>query len=78
MEGSKSLHDRKKMKSRVSEPEYFESGMWSDDITFCTEECDRLSCPRNQKNIRDHSIPHSFSVGLPPDCPKVRGAKSPQ
>lgn len=29
------------------------------------------SCPRNSKNIRDKTIPHSFSVGRPSDCPKM-------
>lgn len=44
--------------------------MWTDDITFCLKkDCKRVKCPRNQANIRDHSIPHSFFVERPPDCP---------
>jgi len=44
--------------------------MWCDDITFCQKkECKRVKCQRNQANIRDHSIPHSFFVERPPDCP---------
>ena len=45
-------------------------GLWCDDITFCPEKCGWKDCPRNVLNIRDHSIPHSFSVGVPSDCPK--------
>ena len=45
-------------------------GLWCDDITFCQELCGWESCPRNQQNIRDRSVPHSFSVGIPEDCPK--------
>lgn len=45
-------------------------GFWCDDITFCQEQCDWTICPRNKRNIRDHSIPHSFSVETPTDCPK--------
>lgn len=45
-------------------------GMWCDDITFCQEECSWTNCPRNSKNIRDKTIPHSFSVEIPMDCPK--------
>ena len=45
-------------------------GTWCDDITFCQEQCDLLSCPRNQKNIWDKTVPHSFSVEIPDDCPK--------
>lgn len=46
-------------------------GLWCDDITFCPYECMDMDCPRNKKNIRDHSIPHSFCVGTPPDCPRL-------
>lgn len=46
------------------------TGLWCDDITFCQEECERMDCPRNQHNIRDRSIPHSFTIGIPSDCPK--------
>lgn len=45
-------------------------GMWCDDITFCQEECSWMNCPQNSKNIRDKTIPHSFSVEIPMDCPK--------
>lgn len=45
------------------------AAMWCDDITFCQEECENTGCPRNQKNILDRTIPHSFFVDLPPDCP---------
>jgi len=48
-------------------------GMWCDDITFCQEECSWMNCPRNSKNIRDKTIPHSFSVEIPMDCPKKVG-----
>lgn len=45
-------------------------GLWCDDITFCPiNKCKRKNCPRNQMNIRDHNIPHSFFVERPPDCP---------
>ena len=44
-------------------------GLWCDDITFCQENCERKSCPRNKLNIRDKTVPHSFSVGIPSDCP---------
>ena len=44
--------------------------MWSDDISFCLKaSCKRKTCPRNQINIRDRTIPHSFFVERPPDCP---------
>lgn len=45
-------------------------GLWCDDITFCLKKCGWLSCPRNERNIRDRRIPHSFFVGIPLDCPK--------
>ena len=45
-------------------------GLWCDDISFCPiEKCRRKTCPRNQMNIRDRTIPHSFFVERPPDCP---------
>ena len=44
--------------------------LWCDDITFCQEQCERNDCPRNQQNIRDKTVPHSFSVEIPEDCPK--------
>ena len=47
-------------------------GLWCDDITFCTERCGWKKCPRNCQNIRDRSVPHSFSVERPADCPKER------
>ena len=34
---------------------------FNEDITFCANECDNISCRRNQKNIKIHNIPHSFS-----------------
>lgn len=34
---------------------------FNEDITFCADECDNMECRRNQKNIRLHDIPHSFS-----------------
>ena len=49
--------------------------MWCDDITFCQEECERMDCPRNQHNIRDRRVPHSFSVEIPQDCPKKQEGK---
>ena len=48
-------------------------GLWNDDITFCQEDCDWEDCPRNSKNIRDRSIPHSYSIERPTDCPKGVG-----
>ena len=44
-----------------------------DDITFCTaKNCKRKSCLRNEINIRDRSIPHSFSDFWKGDmCPKA-------
>lgn len=47
-------------------------GLWCDDITFCQETCERMDCPRNKHHIRDRSVPHSFSVEIPQDCPKKR------
>ena len=44
--------------------------LWCDDITFCQEQCEWNDCPRNQQNIRDKTVPHSFSVEIPEDCPK--------
>ena len=46
-------------------------GLWCDDITFCQEDCEDMGCPRNKHNIRDRSIPHSYSVERPKDCPKL-------
>lgn len=46
------------------------AGLWCDDITFCNEVCDWMDCPRNYKNIRDKTIPHSYFVDIPDDCPK--------
>ena len=45
-------------------------GLWCDDITFCLKKCEWNECPRNQENIRDKTVPHSFCVGIPGDCPK--------
>ena len=47
------------------------SGLWCDDISFCQEECGWIDCPRNKRNIRDKTVPHSYFVDIPPDCPKV-------
>lgn len=45
----------------------------SDDITFCANECDIISCRRNQKNIKIHNIPHSFAyLEGTEDCPKIK------
>lgn len=45
--------------------------MWNDDITFCMDnKCEITKCPRNMKNIRDKSIPHSYFMDVPPDCLK--------
>lgn len=49
------------------------SGLWCDDITFCPKRCGWRSCPRNEQNIRDRLVPHSFSVEIPQDCPKKAG-----
>lgn len=46
-------------------------GLYCDDITFCYNDCDLIKCPRNSKNIRDTSIPHSYSMDMPADCPKA-------
>lgn len=45
-------------------------GLFCDDITFCPyQKCRDTDCPRCQLNIRDHSIPHSYSIETPSDCP---------
>lgn len=46
-------------------------GLFCDDITFCPERCGWKSCPRNRENIRDKAVPHSYSVEVPKDCPKL-------
>jgi len=52
-------------------------GLWCDDITFCPEKCGWRECPRNKVNIRDRTVPHSFSVEIPDDCPKhLKGGES--
>lgn len=44
--------------------------MLTDDISFCPYKgCRRKTCKRNHVNIRDKTIPHSFFVERPPDCP---------
>lgn len=53
-------------------------GLWCDDITFCQETCGWRSCPRNKQNVRDKTIPHSFSVEIPQDCPKKQETVKPQ
>ena len=53
----------------------FDSGMFCDDISFCPDDrCTNTACPRNQKNIRDHTIPHSYFMELPADCPLYKEA----
>ena len=42
---------------------------FNDDITFCPLNCDNMDCRRNSKNIQDRTIPHSYSIELPDDCP---------
>ena len=45
----------------------------SEDITFCTADCDNLKCGRNPKHIKLHEIPHSFAeIEGDRDVPKVR------
>jgi len=46
------------------------SGLWCDDISFCPARCGWIDCPRNSQNIRDKTIPHSYFVDIPDDCPK--------
>lgn len=41
-----------------------------DDISFCPKKCSRKNCFRNSINIRDKSVPHSYFVDTPPDCPR--------
>ena len=53
------------------------NSLWCDDITFCPLECERLDCQRNQKNIRDRTIPHSYSLEIPEDCLKIRESVKP-
>lgn len=44
--------------------------MMNNNIHFCQiEKCKRKTCSRNQINIQDKTIPHSFYVERPPDCP---------
>lgn len=54
----------------VGDREEFQERSFNDDITFCPMDCSMRSCPRNSKNIQDRTIPHSYSVELPEDCPK--------
>ena len=38
------------------------SSIWtSDDITFCTSDCDDMKCERNSKHIHHREIPHSYA-----------------
>ena len=53
------------MKNAINTP-----GLYCDDISFCPHKCNILKCPRNSINIRDRSVPHSYFVETPPDCPK--------
>ena len=46
--------------------------MFCDGISFCpNEKCTLKTCKRNQANIRDHTIPHSYFVDTPEDCPRI-------
>lgn len=47
-------------------------GLFCDDISFCPKRCGWTNCPRNSQNIRDKTIPHSYFVETPPDCPKLQ------
>lgn len=49
------------------------AALWCDDITFCPKSCDGTDCPRNMANIQDRTIPHSFSIEIPEDCPRQLG-----
>ena len=33
----------------------------SDDMTFCSAECDKTECYRHPSNIQDKTIPHSYA-----------------
>lgn len=50
-------------------------GLYCDDITFCWNRCERTDCPRNSCNIRDRSVPHSYTKETPSDCPKKDSSK---
>lgn len=42
----------------------------AEDITFCPAElCANVKCYRNKANIRDKTMPHSFYVAIPKECP---------
>lgn len=42
----------------------------SDDITFCADNCKNKKCFRNPVNIKDRTIPHSYSYLKDTDyCP---------
>lgn len=44
-----------------------------DDVTFCPDSnCTMTACYRNQANIRDRTIPHSYYVEVPEDCMKKK------
>lgn len=47
------------------------NGLWCDDITFCPMKCEWHDCPRNQLNIRDRTVPHSYFLTIPDDCPHM-------
>ena len=50
--------------------------MASEDITFCANRyCQVKSCPRNMKNIRIFSIPHSYAMFRECEKWKENGAK---
>lgn len=49
---------------------------FSQDITFCMNKCDKTDCNRNQFNIIEPNIPHSFShFRNTPICPYFKSAK---
>ena len=42
----------------------------TDDTIYCQrKDCRRKTCKRNQMHIKDKTVPHSFYVERPPDCP---------
>ena len=36
-------------------------GYMMDDITFCMDDCGVVRCERHPSNIKDRTIPHSYS-----------------
>lgn len=47
----------------------------SDDITFCTSDCNDMKCERNSKHIHHREIPHSYAdfEGDKRFCRKAQG-----